>query len=466
MVLAGAALIVLQVPAHSSLSVAAADKSPAIVVAPTGRDATCIRGKRPKPCASFSKAYSLARCGDVIEVKAGSYREQEIVETTTGSACSRNPITIRGAPGVSPKVALIQFGTGNRNCGPCSTDAPDNLTIRRLTVTGGVVLTGDATNVILDRIDGGSFMIEGARNVTVRNSDWGPCDAPGGPCYGISGFYEGQNRIAECHGCATTTNNILIENNVVHDYTISPRSGAHSECFWINGGGNVTFRGNRIYNCTTTAWSIGEHSRQLLTGTWVIEGNWIGKTHNASSLNLTQYPYTGRMIVRSNSFGPNSTLGTEEGGTDTGTISAYRNIFGRWDDWCIPGATYRDNLFVDDYGGERGRLCGGKGDRLAVFGYVYKGVRLVADRPAADAVRSAFALVADGKAKSPQLVARSLVRLRKKAPSGGWTAATVRAIVSDRVYLGRRLGIPARHVALVKPKVWKRAQRVLAATPR
>ena len=256
----------------------------------------------------------------------------------------------------------------------------------------------------------------------VRNSDWGPCDAPGGPCYGISGFYEGQNRIAECHGCATTTNNILIENNVVHDYTISPRSGAHSECFWINGGGNVTFRGNRIYNCTTTAWSIGEHSRQLLTGTWVIEGNWIGKTHNASSLNLTQYPYTGRMIVRNNSFGPNSTLGTEEGGTDTGTMSAYRNIFGRWDDWCIPGATYRDNLFVDDYGGERGRLCGGKGDRLRSSAMSTTVLRLVADRPAADAVRSAFALVADGKV-SRCSSSRDLARLRKKAPSGGWTAA-------------------------------------------
>ena len=283
-VLVAAVLTALQIPANSSLSVVAAAKSPAVVVAPTGRDATCVRGNRLRPCASFSRAYSVARCGDVIEVKAGSYREQEIVETAVGSACSRKPITIRGAAGASPKVALIQFGTGNRNCGPCPTDAPDNLTIRRLTVTGGIVLTGDALNVVLDGINGGSFMIEGARNVTIKNSDWGPCDAPGGPCYGISGFSEGQNRIAECHGCPTTTNNILIENNVVHDYTITPGSGAHSECFWLNGGSNVTLRGNRIYNCTTTAMSIGEHSRQLLTGTWVIEGNWIGKTHNASSL--------------------------------------------------------------------------------------------------------------------------------------------------------------------------------------
>ncbi len=38
---------------------------------------------------------------------------------------------------------------------------------------------GDVRNVTLDHLDGGSFIIHGGENITVKNSDWGPCGAEG-----------------------------------------------------------------------------------------------------------------------------------------------------------------------------------------------------------------------------------------------------------------------------------------------
>ena len=340
-----------------------------ISVAPIGIDATCVRGNPALPCATLNRAYSLAQCGDVIEVAGGSYGTQRLIETAAGSACAQT-ITFRPAPVASVTLDLIQFGSGATT--GYSSNAADNITLRGFKVTRGVLLAGDATNIVIDQFDGGAFMVNGAQNVTIKNSDWGPCDAPAGPCATRSGPAEGQNRIEGCTGCATETANLVIEGNVIHDFTISPGSGAHSECLWVNGGRNVTMRGNRIYNCTTTAMSIGEWGGELLTGTWLIENNWIGRTANPASINLTQLPYTGTMIVRFNSFGPNSTLGSESSvPNDTGTVKAVGNIFGRWDGWCIPGGDYDYNIYVDDFGGQGGALCGDTGSvRVTAFPYV------------------------------------------------------------------------------------------------
>ena len=78
---------------------------------------------------------------------------------------------------------------------------------------------------------------------------------------------------------------MLVQGNTIHDFDIDV-AGAHWECFWINGGHNVIFRSNKLWNCETTAWSVGEHSGQSLTGTWYFENNWIGRSGNAgTSLN-------------------------------------------------------------------------------------------------------------------------------------------------------------------------------------
>ena len=186
-------------------------KTPKITVAPSGSDATCRRGELSKPCATLNRAYSLARCGDITEVATGSYGSQRVIETKAGSACNGNPIVFRPAYRTRPTFNWIQFG----DCSVCfSKNAPDNLTFRGFRVTRGFSIWGDAVNVTLDDIDGGSFFIEGGTNIKIINSDWGPCGsrAIAGDCrnYYPGDGYSGQVRIIE-------GTNLLFENNTFHD---------------------------------------------------------------------------------------------------------------------------------------------------------------------------------------------------------------------------------------------------------
>ena len=443
-----------------------ADKAPIIAVKPSGSDATCRRGSLSKPCATLNKAYSLARCGDVAEISAGSYGDQHILETAAGSACRRNPIILRAASGIRPTINWISFGRE----GGVRTDAPDNLILRGIKVTWGLSIRGDAVNVMLDDIDGGSFFIEDGVNVTVKNSDWGPC-TPSGRFQGnpadCRNYFTGDGRSGQVRIISGT--NLLFENNVFHDMIIDLQ-GAHWECIFMNSVGltNVTFRGNRFYNCQTNAIALGNSGDSAnVAGTWLIENNWFGSCPGGTAggngpycLNLTSLPVAAKIIVRFNSFTPGEYLGCESGcGDPQGRLRVVGNIFGSGAG-CIRGAHYRDNLFLNPGSG-----CG-QFDRTSVFGYTYIGGRLRVDPRAADAVKTAFAEVGRRKFRSLRLVARKLSKQRKLAPPGGWTPASVRAIVSDSVYLGRRLGIQARHPGLISPSQWRKAQHALATTRR
>jgi hypothetical protein len=355
----------------------------ALTVSTTGSDATCSRGQSAKPCATMNRAYALARCGDVVEVKAGSYGDQDIADTSRD--CGNHArVVIRAERGARPVVRKIQLGRSGGDC--CfSTDGPDDLRLSGFKLSWGFMVYSDAKNIVAERMDGGSFLVAGDSRdrsrapdgITIRDSDWGPCTPSGSfrgqfaDCTTVFEQHdrghngEGQNQIAQ------GARNVLVEHNTIHDFVIDV-AGAHWECFWINGGHNVTFRANKLWDCETTAWSVGAHSGQSLTGTWYFENNWVGRSANdGTSLNFTQVPYNGKVIVRFNSFGPLQSSGTEELQRDRGTVRYVGNIFGRWDEACLPGATYLYNIFVDGYGGPGDRLCGGIGNRrTTTFPYV------------------------------------------------------------------------------------------------
>lgn len=50
----------------------------AVFVSPTGNDTTCQRRNPSRPCASFERAYEVARPGDVVQVAGGVYPAQKI----------------------------------------------------------------------------------------------------------------------------------------------------------------------------------------------------------------------------------------------------------------------------------------------------------------------------------------------------------------------------------------------------
>jgi hypothetical protein len=447
--------------AQAAIPAAPAEKAPTVAVATSGNDATCTRGRLSRPCATFEKAYAIARCGDVVQVAAGSYGDEDLVATATGSSCRTSRIIFRPAAGARPTINHISFG---RFSGGPRTDAAHNVVLRGFKVTWGVVMWGDVENVTLDHIDGGSFLIDGGSNITIRNSDWGPCTPSGsfeGHFSGCRHYYlgdpiSGQPRLVHVNG-------LLLEGNTFHDMPID-LPGAHWECLWVAGGTDVTIRGNRFSNCQTSAISMGDQGNDAnIAGKWIIEDNWFGPCPGGTAggdgpycLNITSLPSAATITVRFNSFAPGEYLACEGGcGDPQGRLRVSDNIFGSGS-VCVPGGVYKANLFVGPGSG-----CGPT-DRSSVFGYTYDGARLVPTPRAAPAVKSAFATVAARKVKSLRLIARSLSRHRMLAPRGGWKATTIRAIVGDAVYLGHRLGIQSRHPSLVSASVWNKARRALA----
>jgi hypothetical protein len=424
-----------------------------------------VRGDPSKPCATFDRAYQIARCGDIVEIASGSYPEQTIHKRTT---CA-SPISLRAAAGVyTPRV---RFGS----CVGCfSNDSPDDLVLQGIK-TDGIVMWGASQNVTLDHIDGGAFFIRGPINVKVLSSDWGPCPSPAASshtpgvdqCLGYDDIQ--QSRIATNPEGPTPyiTRNILIEGNAFHDHTRSVPD--HWECLWTNGGTDVVFRGNRIYNCDTVGiwFDRGAAIGANLDGTWLFENNWFGYVPSGTGIGFSGLPYKGTINIMFNSFAPDTTI-VDQGPPSTdgasGRINVFRNIIGKSTYFgglsglvCVHGANYSANLFQTSKG------CGPT-DRTRVFGYTYNGERLLPDARAAKSVAAAFAELAAGELRSLRLIARKLSRERELAPPGGWRAKTLRSVISDNVYLGHRLGIQGLHPRLVTLPRWRSAQRALAKT--
>ena len=107
-----------------------------VFVSPAGRDAGCTRQaptvQAARPCATFARAYGLARPGDTVVVAAGTYGPQQLVKRPHPSGprvtftCPSRRCTVEGD---------LQLGTGN---GLVSGDAPSFLTINGIDVKGRV----------------------------------------------------------------------------------------------------------------------------------------------------------------------------------------------------------------------------------------------------------------------------------------------------------------------------------------
>jgi len=212
---------------------------PVVSVATTGNDATCVRGDATKACASLDKAYAVAQCGDTVEVAGGTYASQSVTEQADMANCTTD-VTFQPKAGASVTIPRLLVGAC---CGlsGSATNAPDHVTFRGFAMPDGFAVDGDANYVTFDRIDGGSFYIGGGNQIKISNSDFGPCYSSGEPS--CDSFFR-QIVIAN----AGTSQNITLEGNTIHDFRLTG-AGDHFECIRMDGVTNLTFRGNRFFNC-------------------------------------------------------------------------------------------------------------------------------------------------------------------------------------------------------------------------
>jgi hypothetical protein len=357
----------------------AASPSPAakLFVAPDGSDAgNCTRNA---PCASFNRAFQLAKPGQIVEVAGGTYPSQRI----WAAGRSEGPNVVF-QPARGAKVVLgagLELGEDNPGLGP------DFLTIKNMQTAYkagepgagnqyGIFIGPGTSNVRLEKLDAGNFHIWRADRITIKGGDYGPCHA----------VWAAPNVCGNAKIDVST--NITVDGAVFHDYRFDetcfgPGGDCHWECMYINAGRNVTIRNSKFRDCaifdifsTISGPDAGAMGHRNLT----IENNWFdipwderpgGPTRSRAGAVVLAWcqnsPHGYRDVyVRFNSFQPNTRLEH-----DATVACVYDNVrvvgnLMMWDG-CDPRYTYAYNVWSTTW--RRGKCA--PSDRIGAKTFPY-----------------------------------------------------------------------------------------------
>ncbi len=204
---------------------------PSVFVAAGGSDAAACT--REAPCASFDRAYRVAKPGETVEVAGGRYPSQTI-NAKPGMAAPY--VVFLEAPGErvivgdeGETVECLEF-EGAQYVTLEGFETPYTTVGGMLHQCGVSIGRSNAHHVTLVNIDAGMIWV-GADNVQVLGGDYGP---------GID-----ENTKIE-FATGHEPRDILIDGAVIHDQRSYQQ---HPECIALWGGTRVTIRNSHLYNC-------------------------------------------------------------------------------------------------------------------------------------------------------------------------------------------------------------------------
>ena len=373
-----AALLVVGVVGVAGGRKDATQRPASVWVSPSGSDEASCR-KRAEPCASLDRAYRAARPGEVVEIAAGDYPDQEIARDA-GNTSSKH-VLMRPAKGARVTVGELVLGSGDGGRGP------RHLTIRGLhTAFAGrdrqrsVAVLPGTRDVDLVGIDAGNFTIWGGADIRVLGGDWGPCAVgPDAPCGNVK---------IDAGPEGYPTEDVLVEGARIHDFRFGPECYAegqdcHFECMYVNGSRNVTIRGSKFRDCALFDIFVtvsGPDGAAMGHDGLTIESNWFdtpwdesgpgtSARRRASAITLAwceSSPQPYRVSIRNNSFQRNTGLVVDESAPcGTFDVSVVGNLMG-WDG-CDARWRYAHNVFSTEL--RRGRCS--RTDRI-VRGFPYR----------------------------------------------------------------------------------------------
>ncbi|WP_272473963.1 hypothetical protein [Baekduia alba] len=238
--------------------------APTIFVAPgaTGEDCTAAA-----PCGSLDAALGKAKPGAGVQLAAGRYGPQ-ILKSDARPAGSA-PVVVRPAPGA--KVAFEEL-----RCGPWTGDVGAGaFDLGGVTVAGVLIHRCDRVTLRRVTVAGGLFL-EGSTNFAMVGGSVGP-GADFHP--DVSAVYGAQPPIVP--------RNILFDGVRFHDWQVRT-AGKHIECLQISDVQRLTVRGSSFVRCDTfdlhIAGTVGGPVRDV-----VIEDNFFGATSDHSGVTPAYY---------------------------------------------------------------------------------------------------------------------------------------------------------------------------------
>jgi chitodextrinase len=339
------------------------------------------------PDAAYDAANAVADASTIL-IRSGDYSAANI--HLTGNRTSTNRITFDTETG--DKVTFREMTFGGFLHDENKAVGPDYVTVRnvRLAEYGGstkhaplnrrrVLISFGATNITVERIHAGSLQTAGAKDVVIRNNEFGPCRAgqsfTGDPftqtCgnFKLDGGWVGTNQ-------ERMVERILVENNYFHDFQFGPScfltsaGGTHTgspsspdchyECVFLNGGAEITFRGNTFRDCALMDIFTEDTQRYGYTKV-VIENNILGTPISYGSPGNYNTPshtrgdalaigcktghvgYT-NLTIRNNSFSRNTGMDHNFSGCMTATnLLISGNVMTK--PACRAGVSYRHNIY-------------------------------------------------------------------------------------------------------------------------
>jgi hypothetical protein len=247
--------LALAAPAHAG---------PKVFVSPSGSDARSCKSPRTA-CASFDRAYRVARPGQVVRVAGGSYPGQ-----TIGAVSGRRGprVVFRPARGATVVLGGLTFS------------GADYVTVERMRTRvkqsepgagnrEGIFVGPGSHHIKLARMVAGSISTWKADHVLVRGGRYGPCHA----VWNASNVCD-NNKI-------DVSTNVTIRGAVFHDFRFDQScfgGDCHWECMYVNGGRNVTIKRSKFYNCALYDIFVtlsGDDARSMGHRRLRIQGNWF-----------------------------------------------------------------------------------------------------------------------------------------------------------------------------------------------
>jgi hypothetical protein len=251
------------------------DGPASVWVSTTGSDSTCTRLDSGKPCKTLNRAYRVAQAGDQVEIAAGSYPQEDVLDDPTKT--SEADVIFRPAIGAADVVVddIDVWG--------------DHIEFRRLKLNVDFYAKCGADDVTLRGSKARLFFIRSAKRISLIDTEFGPSDD-------IS-------QIGHTEECQFAPENIVLDQVFMHDYE---NPSTHMECVTIQAANNIVVRNSRFLRCQDFDIFIKPRSPVLTYTNMVFENNWFAKPEPTGSAAISLSLPDGGSTMKNVTFRNNS----------------------------------------------------------------------------------------------------------------------------------------------------------------
>ncbi|WCB95817.1 hypothetical protein DSM104299_04568 [Baekduia alba] len=314
--------------------------SPSVFVAPNGNDgAACSAGA---PCATFDRAYHVAKPGQLVQVAGGTYGVQDMTADSSKSATGA-VVVFRPAPGASVKTGEVHCGKYAGDLGPNQVELAD--------MTTGDVLTQRCNGFTLRRVTmAGGVFVDGSTRFSMVGGSMGP-----------GHNYHPDVQVVN----GSVPHDVLFEGVRFHDWTHDD-TNVHMECLQVSDVVNFTLRNSTFENCDT----FDLHVDGTVSGpvqNVVIENNTFRPSTDHSGATPAYYGLSVRdglgVMIRNNASDQAFALPSSSDTVQNWTVANNAAVLGS--NQCDNRIAFSHNLWTD-------ATCGST-DRKGASGFVNAG---------------------------------------------------------------------------------------------